>query len=244
MKKVVVLTLVVALVAFVSVSFAKVAGPNTPDANKPVKDPNAPKANISINLAKVAGPNDANKPAKKDPNAPKANISMRLTKGVCPNMPDANKPAKKDPNAPKANIIINLAKVAGPNDANKPAKEPNAPKANIVLRLAVEPNAPAKKAEAITIRGRLIVIKDANGVIMSVIIESKRPEPKTINIVLDAKGKELAEKMAGKPVEVTGVESTKGGEKWLTVEKFGEVQRPTPGGPGGPKPPAPGGDKK
>jgi hypothetical protein len=167
MKKLVVLTLVVVLVAFVAVSFAKVAEPNKPDANKPVKDPNAPKANISI----------------------------RLTKGVCPNSPDAN----------------------------KPAKEPNAPKASIVLRLAVEPNAPAKKTEAVTVRGRLIVIKDANGVITSVKVESKRPEPKVVNIVLDAKGKELAEKMAGRPVEVTGVESTKGSEKWLTVEKYGEV---------------------
>jgi hypothetical protein len=197
MKKLVVLTLVVVLVAFVAVSFAKVAEPNKPDANKPVKDPNAPKANISLNLTKGVCPNspDANKPAKKDPNAPKANISIRLTKGVCPNSPDAN----------------------------KPAKEPNAPKASIVLRLAVEPNAPAKKTEAVTVRGRLIVIKDANGVITSVKVESKRPEPKVVNIVLDAKGKELAEKMAGRPVEVTGVESTKGSEKWLTVEKYGEV---------------------
>ncbi len=185
MKKLVVLTLVVVLVAFVGVSFAKVAEPNKPDANKPLKDPNAPKAN-----------------------------SVRLAVEV-------NKP-----------------------DANKPAKEPNAPNANIVLRLAVEPNAPAKKAEAVTVRGRLIVIKDANGVIMSVKVESKRPEPKTVNIVLDAKGKELAEKMAGKPVEVTGVESTKGSETWMTVEKYGEVQRPGPGGPGAPKAPAPGGDKK
>ena len=215
MKKLVVLTLVVVLVAFVGVSFAKVVEPNKPDANKPVKDPNAPKANIS----------------------------MRLTKGVCPNTPDANKPAKKDPNAPKANSVRLAVEVNKP-DANKPAKEPNAPKANIVLRLAVEPNAPAKKAEAVTVRGRLIVIKDANGVIMSVKVESKRPEPKTVNIVLDAKGKELAEKMAGKPVEVTGVESTKGSETWMTVEKYGEVQRPVPGGPGAPKAPAPGGDKK
>jgi hypothetical protein len=176
MKKLVVLILVVTLVAFVTVSFAKVAEPNKPDANKPVKDPNAPKANISINLVK----------------------------GVCPNTPDAN----------------------------KPAKDPNAPKANIVLRLSVEPNAPAQKEGAISIRGRLVVTKDANGVITSVKVESRKTG--TTNIVLDAKGKELAEKMAGKPVEVTGVESTKGSEKWLTVEKYAEMQRPGPGGPGGP----------
>ena len=217
MKKLVVLTLVVVLVAFVAVSFAKAAEPNKPDANKPVKDPNAPKANISMNL----------------------------TKGVCPNMPDANKPAKKDPNSPKANISINLTKGVCPNtpDANKPAKEPNAPKANIVLRLAVEPNAPAKKAEAITVKGRLFVIKDSNGVIKSVTVETyKTGTTKTTNIVLDAKGKELAEKLAGKPVEVTGIESTKGSDKWLTVEKFSELQK-RPRDPHGPNTP-PAGDKK
>ena len=185
MKKLVVLTLVAVLVAFVAVSFTQAAEPNKPDANKPVKDPNAPKANISMNL----------------------------TKGVCPNMPDAN----------------------------KPAKEPNAPKANIVLRLSVEPNAPAQKEGAITIRGRLIVTKDANGVITSVKVESRKTGT-TINIVLDAKGKELAEKMVGKPVEVTGVESTKGSEKWLTVEKFSELQK-RPRAPRGPNTP-PAGDKK
>jgi hypothetical protein len=210
MKKLVVLTLVVVLVAFVAVSFAKVAEPN-----KPVKDPNAPKANISMNL----------------------------TKGVCPNSPDANKPAKKDPNAPKANSI-RLSVEPAKSDANKPAKEPNAPKANIVLRLAVEPNAPAKKAEAITVRGRLAVIKDdANGVVKSVTVESHKTG--TTNIVLDAKGKELAEKLSGKSVEVTGMESTKGSEKWLTVEKFSELQkRPSaPKSPKGPNTP-PAGDKK
>jgi uncharacterized membrane protein len=103
------------------------------------------------------------------------------------------------------------------------------------IRLAAEPNAPAAKDGAVTVRGRLIVVKDANG-ITSVKVESKRTGT-VVNIVLDAKGKELAEKMAGKPVEVTGVETTKNNEKWLTVEKYVEIQRPGPGGPGGPKGP-------
>jgi hypothetical protein len=184
---------------------------------------------------KAAEPNDANK--AKDSKAPKANISMNLTKAACKKTSDANQP--KDSNAPKANISIRLA--TEPVEANKPVKEPNAPKANIVLRLSVEPNAAAPNAGTITVRGRLMVVKDANsGVITSAKLENRRTGT-TYNIVLDAKGKELAEKAAGKPVVVIGVESTKGTEKWLTVEKFTEMQRPGPGGPGGPgAPKAPG----
>lgn len=94
---------------------------------------------------------------------------------------------------------------------------------------AKESNAPAAKERVVAVRGRLIVVKDANGIIASVKLESRRPEPRTINIVLDAKGKELTEKMAGKPVEVMGMETTKNNEKWLTVEKYTKVKRPGPG---------------
>ena len=159
-------------------------------------------------------------------------------KAAEPNKPDANAP--KDPNAPKKTSIFTLAAEPNKPDANAP-KDPNAPKKTSIFTLAAEPNAaPAPKEGAVTVRGRLIVVKDANGVITSVKVESRGPGG-THNIVLDAKGKELAAKMEGKRVEVTGVESTKNNEKWLTVEKYAEMQRPVPGGPGAPG--GPGGGK-
>jgi len=201
MKKFVVLTLVVSLF----VCFAQAAGEcpsKTKDANAP-KDSNAPKSTMSIVSINFAGETPSKPKEANEPNAPKAPMSVASI-----NFAD-DAPKAKDPNA----------------------KDPNAPKAPMSIRLAAEPNAPAAKDGAVTVRGRLIVVKDANGII-SAKVESRRTE--TTNIVLDAKGKELAEKMAGKPVEVTGVETTKGSEKWLTVEKYAEMQRPGPGGPKGP----------
>jgi hypothetical protein len=248
--------------ANISINLSKEGCPSTPDSNKP-KDSNAPKANIVLRLAVEPNTSDANKP--KEPAAPKANISINLSEG-CKNAPDSNKP--KDSNAPKANIVLRLAvepntsdankpkEPAAPkanisirlaaeaNEANKPAKEPAAPKANTVLRLAVEPNAPVQKDGPVTVRGRVLVTKDANGVITSVKLDSRRSG--ITSIVLDAKGKELAEKMANKPVEIMGVQKTKGSEKWLTVEKFTELQRQprTPGDANKPrKPQAPGNQK-
>jgi hypothetical protein len=120
-------------------------------------------------------------------------------------------------------VAVSFAKAAEPNDVNKPAKGPNAP---------------AKKDGMITIRGKLVVTKDEKGVITSAKIERKKTGT-THNVVLDAKGKELAETLAGKTVEVTGKETTKGEEKWITVEKFAEKQKSgdpnkprVPGGPG------------
>jgi len=104
---------------------------------------------------------------------------------------------------------------------------------------AAEPNAP--RFDPNTFRGRVVVTKDANGVITSAKLESRRRG--TWNIVFDEKGKELAEKMADKFVAVTGTVTTKDNEKWLTVEKYTEFQRPQgPHGPGDPNHPrAPGG---
>jgi hypothetical protein len=100
---------------------------------------------------------------------------------------------------------------------------------------AEEPNAP--KFDPNTFRGKIVVVKDANGVITAVTLENRRRG--TFNIVLDEKGKELGEKMADKFVEITGKETTKDNEKWLTVEKYSEKGKPPMGrhGPGEPNRP-------
>ena len=87
---------------------------------------------------------------------------------------------------------------------------------------AADANAP--KAESVTIKGKISVTKDANGVITAVKLHSMMKG--MIMITLDAMGKELGEKMDGKTVEATGVETAKDNEKWLTVEKYTEVQKP------------------
>jgi hypothetical protein len=133
-------------------------------------------------------------------------------------------------------LFVNIA-MAKPNaprfEPNAPRIEPNAPK--------IEPNAP--RFDPNMFRGIIVVAKDANGVITSVKLESRRCG--TFNIVLDEKGKELGEKMADKFVEVTGTETTKGNEKWLTVEKYSEIQRPQGRHPGEPnRPHRPGGPRQ
>ncbi len=90
---------------------------------------------------------------------------------------------------------------------------------------AEEPNAP--KFDPNMFRGRIVVVKDANGVITAVKLENRRRG--TFNIVLDEKGKELGEKMVDKFVEITGTETIKDNEKWLTVENYSEMQRPMGG---------------
>lgn len=97
-----------------------------------------------------------------------------------------------------------------------------------------DPNAPARGPGA---RGKVVVVKDAGGAITSVQIESRRLG--TFNVVLDAKGKELGEKMDGKLVAAKGVVTEKDGAKWIIVESYKEIQRPpqnsgrkVPGGEG------------
>lgn len=92
---------------------------------------------------------------------------------------------------------------------------------SVSVTKAADPNAP--KTEPVTIKGRVIVTRDGNDITavhINVLLKGK------YNITLDAKGKELGEKMEGKMVEVTGIETTKDTEKWLTVEKYAEVQKP------------------
>jgi hypothetical protein len=86
-----------------------------------------------------------------------------------------------------------------------------------------------------TIRGRVIVEKDADGNITAAQLESRRHG--TYNIVLDEKGKELAVKMADKFAAVTGKIETKDDQQWLTVEKYSEMQMPQRRGPDDPNRP-------
>jgi hypothetical protein len=104
--------------------------------------------------------------------------------------------------------------------ANAWADEPNQPKA---------PREPAK--HKITIAGTVSVTKDKDGSITGVKFTTIRNIG--YNITLDAKGKELAEKLAGKSAVVTGVPETKDQVKWLTVEKFASIANPP--GPKSPK---------
>jgi hypothetical protein len=46
-------------------------------------------------------------------------------------------------------------------------------------------------------------------------------------VVLNAKGTELGEKMDGKIVRVTGTVETKDTAKWITVKTYSEVQKPS-----------------
>lgn len=100
MKKVFVFALVVMLVVFVSVSFAKKGcDPNKMDPNAP-KDPNASKLTGWFSLAEE--PNKAEPNAPKEPNASKLYKGLKghkVKKAVDPNKCDPN--AHKDPNAPK-----------------------------------------------------------------------------------------------------------------------------------------------
>ncbi|HPS56246.1 MAG TPA: hypothetical protein PLP05_11675 [Sedimentisphaerales bacterium] len=81
----------------------------------------------------------------------------------------------------------------------------------------------AHKAEP-KIIGKVIVVKDAAGAVTAVQLENRKLEK--YNVVLDAKGKELGEKMVGKLVAVKAVESVKNEAKWLTVESYTELQKP------------------
>lgn len=114
-----------------------------------------------------------------------------------------------------AAVILALVVPAGSiwaADANKP-KEPNTPPKNV----------------AITVKGKVVVTKDAKSNITSVKLMGNKDV--TYEVTLDAKGKELASTMAHKMVEITGILSVKDGTKWLTAEKYTEVQKPEPKSP-------------
>jgi len=96
-------------------------------------------------------------------------------------------------------VFVGMAKAADPNMPHRPRFDPN------------------------TIRGRVVVDKDANGVIISIKVENKRWGD--WQVVLDEKGRQLAE-LDGKTVAVKGKEEIKGNVKWLVVESFQQLKRP------------------
>ncbi len=94
---------------------------------------------------------------------------------------------------------------------------------------AADPNRPQRPHfDPNSIVGRVAVVKDANGVVTSVKLESRRNAG--WNIVLDAKGLELAD-LADKFVRVTGKKETKDDVQWLTVETIQEIKRARPTDP-------------
>lgn len=92
---------------------------------------------------------------------------------------------------------------------------------SVCLADANDPNTPKAKQKPFI--GKVVVVKDAEGVITAVQIENRKLGK--YNVVLDEKGKELGEKMEGKLVAVKGVESVNDEEKWITVESYREIQR-------------------
>ena len=92
---------------------------------------------------------------------------------------------------------------------------------SVSVAKAAEPNAP--KSESVSVIGTVTVTKDAAGKVSAVHLSNVKKG--TFSIVLDKKGKELGKKMVGKVVKVTGTETIKGTEKWLTVEKYAEVKK-------------------
>ncbi|MFZ0035722.1 MAG: hypothetical protein WAK60_12140 [Sedimentisphaerales bacterium] len=72
-----------------------------------------------------------------------------------------------------------------------------------------------------TIQGTVSVTKNNDGKIIAVklMISDKLG----YSITLDAKGKELGQKMGGKKVEVIGIVEVKDKVEWLTVKSYSEI---------------------
>jgi hypothetical protein len=87
-----------------------------------------------------------------------------------------------------------------------------------------EPNAPAEpKPPTVIVVGTVSVVKDANDVIIAVMLTTESEE--VYDVVLDKVGLELG-KMDGKNVEVQGVVTRKGDESWIKVLSYKEVEEP------------------
>ncbi|MGA2914902.1 MAG: hypothetical protein ABSE89_02655 [Sedimentisphaerales bacterium] len=71
--------------------------------------------------------------------------------------------------------------------------------------------------------GKVEVIRDKAGNVKTVELKVSGVFKDTYNIVLDEKGKELEDTMAGKQVHIKGTVVKKAGEKWLTVKEYKEV---------------------
>ncbi|HPS54279.1 MAG TPA: hypothetical protein PLP05_01645 [Sedimentisphaerales bacterium] len=108
-------------------------------------------------------------------------------------------------------VFVSITKAEDPNAPK--AKDPNAPKVE-------DPN--SQKAE-LKIIGKVIVVKDANGVVTAVKLENKKLG--LYNVVLDEKGKEIGAKMEGKIIAAKAIESVQDEAKWLTVKAYRELPR-------------------
>jgi len=112
-------------------------------------------------------------------------------------------------------VFVDNASSTDPNQApNPPKQDPNQ-----------APKAPARTlSKEIVARGTVIEITDKNGKLSEVKLLVNR----TIiyQITLNAKGKELGRKMAGKFVRVIGTPDIKGATKWLTIRDYNTVRLP------------------
>jgi hypothetical protein len=86
--------------------------------------------------------------------------------------------------------------------------------------LAADPNTPVVPK---VIKGVVGVTKDKEGTITSVTITHRALK---YFVTLDEKGKEMGMKMDGKTVEARGIITVKDEQKWLTVEKYVQYQKP------------------
>ncbi len=92
----------------------------------------------------------------------------------------------------------------------------------------------AEEANTEWIDGKLEVVKGAEGKIESAMVvyeetnENDQAVKVKYNVVLDKVGTEMAEKLAGKDVEVTAVVANKGTEEkpeyWMTVKSYQEIK--------------------
>jgi len=90
-----------------------------------------------------------------------------------------------------------------------------------VLLTSVSLAAEGSKPTVVTLQGYVSVIRDANDVVISVQLVTNED---TYDVVLDAKGLELGEKMEDEEVEVKGTVSQKDDQKWLTVLTFKAIE--------------------
>ena len=85
-----------------------------------------------------------------------------------------------------------------------------------------DPNRPQRPHfDPNAVRGMVQVTLNDSGTVTAIKIENRR---NSWNIVLDAKGLELA-KLANKMVFVEGTVAEQNGEKWVTVTSYKEMQR-------------------
>lgn len=78
----------------------------------------------------------------------------------------------------------------------------------------------ASSPETGSYKGTIEVTKDKAGNVEKVTLKTGGVLKTTYNITLDDKGKELAEKMNGKRVHITGTLEKKSGGKWLVVKDY------------------------